>query len=148
MSRLIHKSHNVSTLLYHMVCVAKYRRVVFDANVEEALREVCLEIALRYEIEFIEIGFDGDHVHFLVQSVPTYSPMKILSLVKSISARQVFSRCPEVKKKLWGGEFWSDGYFVATVGVNESEEAVRRYVKGQGQHHQYQQLHRQKVSRQ
>ena len=52
MSRLIHKSHNVSILLYHMVCVAKYRRVIFDASVEEALREVCLEIALRYEIEF------------------------------------------------------------------------------------------------
>ena len=147
MSRLIHKSHNVSILLYHMVCVAKYRRVVFDASVEEALREVCLEIALRYEIEFIEIGLDGDHVHFLVQSVPTYSPMKIVSLVKSISARQVFSRCPQVKKKLWGGEFWSDGYFVSTVGVNESEEAVRRYVKEQGQHHEYQQLHQQKVSR-
>ena len=107
MSRLIHKSHNVSILLYHMVCVAKYRRVVFDASVEEALREVCLEIALRYEIEFIEIGVDGDHVHFLVQSVPTYSPMKIVSLVQSLSARQVFSRCPQVKKKLWGGEFWS-----------------------------------------
>ncbi len=89
---------------------------------------------------------DGDHVHFLIQSVPTYSPMKIVSLLKSVSARQVFSLCPQVKKKLWGGEFWSDGYFVATVGANQSEEAVRNYVKEQGQY-QYQQLHKQKVSR-
>ena len=146
MSRLIRKSHNASILLYHVVCVAKYRRVVFDDKVEEALRAVCLEIALRFEMEFIEIGTDRDHVHFLIQSVPTYSPTKLVRILKSVSAREVFSRCPHVKKKLWGGQFWSDGYFVATVGANQSEDAVRTYVQEQGQQHQYQQWHLQPLS--
>ena len=143
MSRFIHKSHNVSVLLYHLVCVAKYRRVVFDEDVEAVLREVCLEIALRYEIEFLEIGTAGDHVHFLLQSVPTYSPTKIVSALKSVTAREVFRRCPGVKKKLWGGEFWSDGYFIASVGQQESEETVRNYVQQQGHDRQYKQLHSQ-----
>jgi len=78
MSRFIHKSHNVSVLLYHLVCPAKYRRVVFDEAVDAALKDVCLDIALRYDILFLEIGTDQDHVHFLLQSVPTYSPTKIV----------------------------------------------------------------------
>jgi len=141
MSRFIHKSHNVSVLLYHVVCVAKYRRVVFDESVEAVLLEVCLSIGLRYDIEFLEIGIDGDHVHFLLQSVPTYSPTKIVRTLKSVTAREVLRRCPQVKKKLWGGEFWSDGYFIASVGQHDTEEAVRHYVKQQGQAQQYQQLH-------
>ena len=143
MSRLVRKSHNVSVLVYHVVCVAKYRRVVFDGTVEAVLREVCLDLGLRYEVTFLEIGLDGDHVHFLLQSVPTYSPTKIVTILKSVIARQVFARCPHVKKKLWGGEFWTDGYFIASVGQQESEETVRNYVKQQGQEHQYQQLHAQ-----
>ena len=72
MSIYIHKSHNVSVLMYHIVCPAKYRNVVFSEEVDQTLKEVCLEISKRYEIHFLEIGTDGDHVHFLVRSVPTY----------------------------------------------------------------------------
>jgi len=143
MSRLVFKSHNVSVLLYHLVFVAKYRRVVIDEAVDEVLRAVCQELALRYEVEFLEIGTDGDHVHFLVQSVPTYSPTKLVTLLKSVLAREVFARCPHVKKQLWGGEFWSDGYFVSTVGQQESEETVRNYVRQQGHERHYRQLHQQ-----
>ncbi len=145
MSRLVRKSHNVSLLLYHYVCPAKYRRVIFDQKVEEILKTVCLEIAKRYEIEFIEIGTDRDHVHFLIQSVPTYSPTKIIRTVKSITAREVFSRAPEVKEKLWGGELWSNGYYVNTVGRYGSEEVVRNYVRNQGKESDYQRLHRQQL---
>ena len=111
MSEFIHKSHNVTVLLYHLVFPAKYRRAVFDESVDEELKQVCLEIELRYELKFLEIGTDKDHVHFLVQSVPTYSVKSIVQMLKSITAREVFKRCPQVKKMLWGGEFWSDGYF-------------------------------------
>ena len=100
MSKLVRKSHNVSVLIYHYVCPAKYRRVVFDQKVDEEIKEICLEIAKRYQIEFIEIGTDKDHVHFLIQSIPTYSPTKIIQTVKSLTAREIFSRVPEVKKKL------------------------------------------------
>ena len=133
MSRYIHKSHDVSVLLYHLVCPAKYRRVVFDEAVDVALKDVCLEIEQRYEVEFLEIGTDGDHIHFLVQSVPTYSPTKIARTIKSITAREVFARCPHVKKKLWGGEFWSDGFFIASVGQHGNENTIADYVRDPGQ---------------
>ena len=145
MSKQVRKSHNVSVLLYHYVCPAKYRRVVFDKRVDEELKAVCLEIAKRYEIEFIEIGTDKDHVHFLVQSVPMYSPKKIIQRVKSLTAREIFKRVPEVKQKLWGGEFWSDGYYVNTVGRYGNEETIRKYVQEQGKEKEYQQLHVQQL---
>jgi putative transposase len=145
MSKLVRKSHNVSVLMYHYVCPAKYRRVVFDQKVDEILKEVCLEIGKRYQIEFIEIGTDKDHVHFLIQSVPTYSPTKIIQIVKSLTARKIFKQVPEVKRKLWGGEFWSDGYYVSTVGRQGSEDTVRNYVKEQGKEDEYQRLHEQQL---
>ena len=132
MSDFIHKSHNVTALLYHLVFPAKYRRAVFDKQVDLVLREVCLAIEARYQVKFLEIGTDRDHVHFLVQSVPTYSVTKIVTLIKSLTAREVFRRCPQVKKQLWGGEFWTDGYFAGTVGRHGNEQTVGDYVKRQG----------------
>ena len=132
MAEYLHKRHNLTVLLYHIVCPAKYRRAVFTAEVERELKAVCREIELRYEIEFLEIGADKDHVHFLVQSVPSYSPTKIVRMVKSLTAREIFARVPSVKRKLWGGEFWSKGFFMATVGQHGSESVIREYVKGQG----------------
>ena len=132
---------NISTLIYHFVCPAKYRRVVFGKEVDEVLKETCLEIEKRYEIKFIEIGTDKDHVHFLLQSVPMYSAKKIIQTIKSITAREIFERVPEVKKKLWGGEFWTDGYYLSTVGQRGSEETIRKYVQEQGIEKDYEQLH-------
>jgi REP element-mobilizing transposase RayT len=93
---------------------------------------------------FVEIGTDQDHVHFLVQSVPMYSPKEIVQIIKSITAREIFRQCPEVKEKLWGGEFWSDGYFVSTVGQHGNEESIKRYIEQQG--FQYTRIHRQQLS--
>ena len=118
--------------MYHLVFPAKYRRVVIDSAVDEVLKETCLEIEKRYELKFLEIGTDRDHVHFLIQSVPTYSVTKIVTVVKSITAREVFKKCPHVKEKLWGGEFWSDGYFGSTVSKHGNEETISKYVKNQG----------------
>ncbi len=146
MGDLIRKSHNVSLLMYHVVCVAKYRRMVISEDVDSVLREVCAKISQRYEIRFLEIGTDGDHVHFLVQSVPMYSPTKIVRTIKSVTGREVFKQVPEVKKQLWGGEFWSDGYFVSTVGEHANEDVIRMYIKNQGQDENYKQLHKQKPS--
>ena len=145
MSQLIRKSHNVTILLYHIVCPAKYRRVVFTDEVDRVLKDTCLEIAKRYEITFIEIGTDQDYVHFLVQSVPTYSPTEIVRIIKSLTAREVFKHMPSVKKKLWGGQFWTDGYYMSTVGRHGSEDTIRTYAKQQGHEKDYQQLHVQQL---
>ena len=115
--------------MYHIVCPAKYRNVVFSEEVDQTLKEVCLEISKRYEIHFLEIGTDGDHVHFLVQSVPTYSPTKIVRTIKSITAREIFRRIPSVKKDLWGGEFWTDGYYISSVGKKGTETVIKTYIQ-------------------
>jgi len=125
--------------MYHLVFPAKYRRAVIDAEVDRVVKEVCLEIEKRYQIKFLEIGTDKDHVHFLVESVPTYSVTKLVTMIKSITARKVFKMCPYVKKQLWGGEFWTDGYFASTVGKHGNEEMIGRYVQNQGK--DYEKLH-------
>ena len=145
MSIYLHKSHNVSALIYHIVCPAKYRKVIFCEEVDKTVKEICLEIAKRYDIHFLEIGTDKDHIHFLVQSVPTYSPTKIVRIIKSITAREIFQRMPSVKKELWGGEFWTDGYFMNTVGKTGNETVIQAYVKEQGKEKEYKQLHFQQL---
>lgn len=132
MSEYIHKSHNVSVLLYHYVCPAKYRRVIFDDSVDRVLIQTCKEISKRFEINIVEIGTDGDHVHFLIQSIPKLSPTEIVGIIKSITAKEIFRLCPYVKKKLWGGNLWSAGYFVSTVGKYGNEEQIKNYVRKQG----------------
>jgi putative transposase len=133
-------------LLYHLVCPAKYRRVVFTEEVDLILKDVCFEIGKRYEIVFIEIGLEKDHVHFLLQSVPMYSPTRIVRTVKSITAREIFKRAPAVKKQLWGGEFWTKGYFISTVSRHGNEDTIRNYVKDQGRSEKgYKKLHRQEL---
>ena len=114
-SKYIHKSHNVSVLLYHFVCPAKYRRVVFSEDVDKTMKEIGMEICKRDEVHFLEIGKDNDDVHFLTQSVPQNSPTQIVTIIKSLTAKEIFKKHPEVKKMLWSGEVWSDGYFVNTV---------------------------------
>jgi len=128
--------------MYHIVCPAKYRKAVIGEEVDRKLREVCLGIEARYEITFLEIGTEQDHIHFLIQSVPTYSPEKIVRTIKSITARKIFESNPEIKKMLWGGEFWTRGYYMGTVGEYGTEETIREYVRNQGRNIvKYQKLH-------
>lgn len=146
MSEFIHKSHNVSVLLYHFVCPAKYRRVIFTEQVDHSLKDICLEISKRFEIVFIEIGTDKDHVHFLIQSVPMLSPTRIIQTVKSITAKEIFKLHPEVKTKLWGGEFWTKGFYVNSVGRHGDENTIQQYVKAQGREKEYKKVHSQQLS--
>jgi len=119
-----------------VVCPAKYRREVFTEEAAETLKEVCIGIGERYEIHFVEIGVDEDHVHFLVQSVPVMSPRYIVQTIKGITGREIFKEHPEVKKLLWGGHFWTSGYYVNTVGRYGNEDVIAKYVKSQGRQHQ------------
>ena len=132
MSEYIRKSHNVSVLLYHYVCPAKYRRVIFDDSVDKVLVQTCEEISKRYDVNILEIGTDGDHVHFLIQSIPSIAPTEIARTIKSLTAKEIYRLCPFVKKKLWGGKIWSAGYFVSTVSKYKNEEQIKNYVRNQG----------------
>ncbi len=97
MSEYIYKSHNKSLLLYHFVFPIKYKRSVLSEEVSKTLKEVCIKISSRYEVYFVEIGCDENHVHFLIQSVPMMSPKKIVNTVKSLTVKEIFRLHPEVK---------------------------------------------------
>ena len=144
MSEHIYKQHNKTLLLYHLVFPSKYRRKVLTEPVEETLKQVCLGISERYEIRFLEIGSDEDHVHFLVQSVPNMSITRIVTIIKSITAREMFSKHPEVKKLLWGGNFWTSGYYANTVGSHGTEEVIQKYVQEHGR--EYKKIFSQQLS--
>ena len=122
--------------MYHIVCPVGYRRKVINDDVAKTLKAICIEISQRFEIHFVEIGADTDHVHFLVQSVPVFSPQSLVQTIKSITARELFKRHPEVRKFLWGGKFWTSGYYINSVGLYASADVISNYVKEQGKIYQ------------
>ena len=116
-------------------------------SVENSLVEICKNISERYEIHFVEIGADDNHVHFLIQSVPMLSVKSIVQAVKSITAKELFRLHPEVKNKLWGGQFWTEGYYVNTVGQYANEETIQKYINEQGnEKKEYKKIHRNQLS--
>ena len=130
---IVHKaSHCAWQIHYHIVFPVKYRRALLDEAVVKIIVETAVEISERYDIEFEQIGCDRDHVHLLCSAHPKVAPGQIVRVFKSITAREIFRRKPSVKRVLWGGEFWTDGYYVATVGEGGSWEVIERYVRNQG----------------
>ena len=128
----IKKRHNVSLIIYHLVCPAKYRREIFSEDVSTTLKQVCLELGLRYEINFLEIGTDNDHVHFLFQTIPNRAVSDTVMLIKSVTAKKIFKLHAEVKEFLWGGNLWTMGYYINTVGHYGNLKMLQNYVKNQG----------------
>ena len=125
-------SHCAWQIHYHIVFPVKYRRGLLDDAVVEIIMMTAKEIEDRYDIEFEQIGCDKDHVHILCTAHPKIAPGQIVRVFKSITARELFKRKPDLKRDLWGGEFWTDGYYVATVGERADWGVVERYVKNQG----------------
>ena len=132
MARHIRKSHNVNLLIFHLVCPVKFRRDVFTEGNIPTFKSICLELSTRYPYQFLEIGLDEDHAHFLIQTIPNIWIVRMVTTIKSITARHMFDRHPEVKRFLWGGEFWTDGYYLNTVGQYGNLKMLENYVKNQG----------------
>ncbi len=117
---------------YHLVFPVKYRRALLQEAVVEVIREVADGIEERYGLEIERLGCDRNHIHALCSAHPKYAPGQLVRLFKSITARELFVRVPGLKRSLWGGEFWSDGYYVATVGERANWGVVEKYVRSQG----------------
>jgi len=138
----IRRSHNKTLLIFHLVCPVKYRRKVFTSGNETTFKSICLELSTRYPYTFLEIGLDENHAHFLIQTIPNIWISGMVMAIKSITAREMFKRHPEVKIFLWGGQFWTDGYYLNTVGLHGNLALLENYVKKQGIKN-YRQLHQQ-----
>ncbi len=125
--------HSAYQIHYHFVTPVKYRRAIFDRpDREQTLLTICREIEERYSVEFEQVGIDTNHVHYLVSAAPKFAPSRIIQILKSITARELFTRHPDLRKELWGGELWTDGFFVATVGEGGNRDVIREYVAKQG----------------
>lgn len=125
-------SHSVYKIRYHMVTAVKYRKVLLNREVEGCIKETLRGISERYEIAIDEIGFDQNHIHIFCGAPPRMSPLRVISLIKSITARKIFETFPRLRKEeLWGGEFWSDGKYIGTVGEATSEKTIRNYIRNQ-----------------
>ena len=124
-----HQAYNVH---YHIVFPVKYRKALLSEPVVATLKTVTVGLEERYEFEMERLGADVTHVHLLCSFKPGYSISQFVRLYKSITARQLFQSNPQLKKDLWGGEFWSDGYYVATVGERGNWSVVEKYVREQG----------------
>jgi REP element-mobilizing transposase RayT len=116
--------------------------LAIDDTVDKLIKDICLEIEQRYEVHFVEIGTDKDHVHFLVQSVSVLPITRIVTIIKSITARKVLEKMPELKQSLWGAKLWTSGYYASTVGKHGNETAIANYVKEQGCEFEYTQIHK------
>ena len=139
------KRHNKNLLVFHLVCPVKFRREVFTEASSQTLKSICLELGIRYEYIFLEIGIDKDHVHFLIQTIPNVLISRMVQTIKSITARRLFEKHPEVKTFLWGRQFWTDGYYINTVGQYGNLKMIENYVKNQGIK-DYEQIHHQTLS--
>lgn len=118
---------------YHFVTPVKYRKAIFGfSDREQTLITICKEIEERYEIAFERVGIDLNHVHYLLSAAPKFSPAQIIQTVKSITARELFRKHPDLKRELWGGHLWTEGYFVATVGEGGNKDVIEKYVAKQG----------------
>ena len=110
----------------------KYSKALLEEEVVEIIKETAIGIQERYAIEFEVGGMDRDHIHILCSAHPKVAPGGIVRIFKSITAREVFRRKPTIKKELWGGVFWADRYYVATVGEKANWRTVERYIERQG----------------
>ena len=128
-----HACHKVYLIKYHLIFIIKYRKDLFLNNdYVEYLKIILTEIEKRYFLNPETIGFEEDHVHMLMQAAPRYSPSRVMQIVKSITAREMFNKFPEIKKELWGGELWSDGGYIGTVGEGTNADIIWKYIQKQG----------------
>jgi len=111
-----------------------------NKKVEGAIKEGLKGLKERYAIEISTIGFDQNHVHIMCRFLPKYSGGQVIKIIKSITGKRVFENAPEIKEELWGGEFWTDGYYIATISGKGSKEVIEKYIRSQGREKDIEQL--------
>jgi putative transposase len=124
-------AHAVYDLKYHFVWAPKYRKHILVGEVAQAAGEILQQAAGAYDMEIDTLEVMEDHVHLFLSATPRYSPARVVQILKSLSARELFARFPWLRRKLWGGELWEDGYFVRSVGDQVTSEVIRRYIRYQ-----------------
>ena len=102
--------------------------------------DVLLGFRDRYYIDVHNVGFDKNHVHILCRFLPKYSGGQVIRLIKSITSQKLFSELPILKEDLWGGEFWTDGYYISTISGRGDKKLIEKYIENQGRANDIKQL--------
>ena len=123
--------HAVYDLKYHLVWIPKYRKHILDKEVSDYIKAIFNMIAEGYEFRIDTMEVMEDHVHVFLEVPPRYSPARVVQVMKSISAREAFRKFPNLRKQLWAGELWNDGYFVRSVGDQVTADIIRKYIEYQ-----------------
>ena len=134
-------AHAAYDTAYHLVWSPKYRKHILGGALAVRIEQMFKEIAEAYDITVDEMEVSPDHVHLFCSFPPRYSIAQVVGMFKSLSARAVFREFPQVKRRLWGGEFWTDGYFISTVGKHGTESVIKQYIRNQGAESHYEQLY-------
>ncbi len=132
--------HNISEAYYHIQITVKYRKSLLSKKAEKIIIDSMKGFKERYAIEVSHIGFDRNHLHILCRFLPKYSGGQVIRLFKSITAKQIFKEMAEIKKSLWGGEFWTDGYYFSTVSGRGDRKVIEKYIENQGRKEEINQL--------
>jgi len=125
-------SHCSYRIRYHMVFVLKYRKCLIDSKIFDHIIQILSDISERYYLNFQAVGCERNHLHILVEAAPRYSPSEVMQICKSITAKQLFKKFPELEEELWGGHLWSEGGHIDTVGDGYDVKAMEQYIKKQG----------------
>lgn len=123
--------HAVYDLKYHFVWIPKYRKKLLKGEIGKEIKEIFHRIGEEYGWEIEEMAVQEEHVHIFIEVPPKYAPARVVQIMKSIAAREIFKKYPEMREELWAGEFWSDGYFVRSVGDKVTAEIIKKYIRYQ-----------------
>ena len=126
------KNRHKFLLKCHLIFVCKYRRNILDGYLSEYIKQKCIEISkdANFEIETIET--DKDHIHFMISYPPSVSVSSIVRKLKQETTYYAWKKFPELRKVYWKeNTFWSDGYFVCSIG-NANSDTIRKYIESQG----------------
>ena len=125
-------NHSVFSLNYHLILVVKYRRKVIDDEISNRLKDIFEYVSKNYNITIKEWNHDTDHIHVLFKAHPNSEISKFLNAYKSASSRLIKKEYPGIKEKLYKEYFWSQSFFLISVG-GVTIEAVQKYIEGQGE---------------
>ncbi len=135
MCALRRSSHAVYDLKYHFVWIPKYRKRILTPEIADYAKQVFRKTAEEYDMVIDTVEVVEDHVHIFLEAPPRLSPSRIVQILKSMSARELFRQFPRLRRQLWGGKLWSRGYFVRAVGDEVTADVIRRYIE----YHEHQQ---------
>ena len=127
--------HSRYTIYYHFAFCPKYRREIFkEIDIDRAVKEAILNMAPYHDWIVEQMETDKDHIHVFISAPPRYSPAEIAKLIKTWTYSHVYQQFPQIKKYLWGGKMWSQGYYVSTVSDRTTKDEIKKYIQYQKEH--------------